>query len=65
MNENAAERIRRADAFLANTSWDDTWRRIDQLLEEVIQTSTVEIEADVEIGALAREEPPEAGTTYV
>ncbi|MBA3441678.1 MAG: glycosyltransferase family 1 protein [Pyrinomonadaceae bacterium] len=36
MNEDAAERVRRVDAFLAETSWDLTWQRMDELIEGVI-----------------------------
>jgi hypothetical protein len=30
------ERIRAADAFLTHTSWDGTWARMRQLIEEAI-----------------------------
>jgi UDP-galactopyranose mutase len=36
MAEDAAERIRAADAFLTHTSWDGTWTRMRQLIEEAI-----------------------------
>jgi UDP-galactopyranose mutase len=35
MNEDAAVRVERTDAFLAETSWDRTWRQMSQLIEEV------------------------------
>jgi UDP-galactopyranose mutase len=33
MEENAAARLRDADAFLAHTSWDSTWARMRRLIE--------------------------------
>jgi UDP-galactopyranose mutase len=35
MNEDAAARVERTDAFLAETSWDRTWRQMSELIEEV------------------------------
>ena len=34
--EDAEERIARADEFLAQTSWDETWARMAELVEEVV-----------------------------
>jgi UDP-galactopyranose mutase len=36
MNEDAAARVRRVDAFLAETSWDRTWGQMWDLIEEVV-----------------------------
>jgi glycosyltransferase involved in cell wall biosynthesis len=36
MDEDSAARIRAADEFLARTSWDDTWSRMHELVDEVI-----------------------------
>jgi UDP-galactopyranose mutase len=36
MNEDAASRMHRVDAFLAQTSWDQTWGRMAELIEDVI-----------------------------
>jgi UDP-galactopyranose mutase len=36
MNEDAEKRVREVDAFLAETSWDRTWRRMSELIEDVI-----------------------------
>jgi glycosyltransferase involved in cell wall biosynthesis len=36
MNEDAAARMREVDAFLAQTSWDQTWGRMNELIEDVI-----------------------------
>jgi UDP-galactopyranose mutase len=36
MNEDAAARLRAVDAFLAETSWDQTWGRMAELIEDVI-----------------------------
>ena len=36
MHEDAHERRRRADAFLAGTSWDCTWSAMDELVREAI-----------------------------
>lgn len=42
LREDAAERIRRVDAFLAQESWDRTWDRMYRLIEEVIDTAAEE-----------------------
>jgi UDP-galactopyranose mutase len=36
LGEDAAVRMRAVDAFLANTSWDQTWGRMAELIEDVI-----------------------------
>ncbi len=36
MNEDAAARLHEVDAFLAQTSWDRTWRRMSDLIEDVV-----------------------------
>jgi UDP-galactopyranose mutase len=36
MNEDAASRMREVDAFLSQTSWDRTWGRMAELIEDVI-----------------------------
>jgi hypothetical protein len=36
MNEDAEKRMREVDAFLAETSWDHTWGRMCELIEDVI-----------------------------
>jgi UDP-galactopyranose mutase len=36
MSEDAASRVERVDAFLAQTSWDRTWARMRELIEEVV-----------------------------
>lgn len=36
MREDAAARMREVDAFLAQTSWDQTWGRMNELIEDVI-----------------------------
>ena len=36
MNEDAENRMREVDAFLAETSWDRTWGRMSELIEDVI-----------------------------
>jgi glycosyltransferase involved in cell wall biosynthesis len=33
----STERIRKADAFLASTSWDETWRAMERLMEAAIE----------------------------
>jgi UDP-galactopyranose mutase len=35
MNENAPERLRQVDAFLSQTSWDRTWGRMKELIDDV------------------------------
>ncbi len=42
LGEDAAVRIRHADAFLAQESWDGTWDRMRQLIEEVLDAATEE-----------------------
>ncbi len=42
LSEDAAARIQRADAFLAQESWDSTWERMHRLIEDVIDTATEE-----------------------
>ncbi len=37
MREDSATRLKRADAFLAQTSWDRTWARMSQLIEAAIK----------------------------
>jgi UDP-galactopyranose mutase len=39
MNEDAAKRMREVDAFLAQTSWDQTWGRMNELIEDVMMAS--------------------------
>jgi UDP-galactopyranose mutase len=36
LSESPAERLRAADAFLTHTSWDGTWTRMRQLIDDVI-----------------------------
>jgi UDP-galactopyranose mutase len=36
LEEDTATRLREVDAFLANTSWDQTWGRMNELIEDVI-----------------------------
>jgi hypothetical protein len=36
MKEDASLRLREVDAFLAHTSWDQTWGRMNELIEDVI-----------------------------
>lgn len=36
MNEDAAARLREVDAFLAQTSWDQTWGRMNELIEDAM-----------------------------
>lgn len=38
MNEDASERLSEVDAFLSQTSWDRTWGRMAELIEDVITT---------------------------
>jgi UDP-galactopyranose mutase len=39
MNEDAATRMKEVDAFLSQTSWDRTWGRMAELIEDVIRAS--------------------------
>ncbi len=40
MREDVADRLRAADAFLSRMSWDGTWMRMWQLIEQTIATRT-------------------------
>lgn len=40
LNEDAAERLRKADVFLRQTSWDGTWARMRSLLDETLIRTT-------------------------
>lgn len=42
LQEDAAARIRRADAFLAQESWDGTWERMHRLIEEAVEAASEE-----------------------
>lgn len=46
MAEDAATRVREADAFLRHTSWDGTWTRIRTLLDEVLRAGVADDGAD-------------------
>lgn len=43
LTEEGGERIRRVDAFLAQNSWDRTWARMRQLVENVIGASSISL----------------------
>ena len=45
MNEHASTRLTQADAFLRQTSWDGTWRRIRLLMDEACGQATNEGDA--------------------
>jgi len=45
MTGNAAERLREVDAFLSQTSWDRTWKRMTELIEDVITARRVDLTA--------------------
>jgi UDP-galactopyranose mutase len=49
MIEDAAPRITQADAFLRQTSWDGTWRRISLLMERALRG----VDARSETGSVA------------
>jgi UDP-galactopyranose mutase len=51
LEEDASERVRQADAFLRQTSWDGTWLRIRRLVEQALQPK--QARADVTAGNLA------------
>ena len=40
LNEDAAERLRKADVFLRQTSWDGTWARMRNLVDAALVTTT-------------------------
>lgn len=45
MAEDASERIRQADAFLRQTSWDGTWRRICVLVDAALRSDDEPVDA--------------------
>jgi glycosyltransferase involved in cell wall biosynthesis len=49
--EDASERVRQADAFLRQTSWDGTWLRIRLLVEQLLRPEPAR--ADITAGGLA------------
>jgi glycosyltransferase involved in cell wall biosynthesis len=51
LTEDASERIRQADAFLRQTSWDGTWRRIRVLVDAALRSDDQPVDATV--GGLA------------
>ena len=53
MAEDHTERIRQADAFLRQTSWDGTWSRIRLLLHEVVRGEPAAGQQDLSTGATA------------
>jgi UDP-galactopyranose mutase len=53
MAENGAKRITQADAFLRQTSWDGTWRRIRLLVEDLLRGDAIERDDVVAGGATA------------
>ena len=53
MAEDAVERTRRADAFLRQTSWDGTWRRIRVLMDAAVGASTADSAGRAEAGDAA------------
>src|SRR4051812_1820480 len=44
LDEDAAERLRAADAFLTHTSWDGTWTQMRKLIEQAIALRTDHVE---------------------
>jgi glycosyltransferase involved in cell wall biosynthesis len=51
LTEDASERVRQADAFLRQTSWDGTWRRIRVLVDAALRSDDQPVDATV--GGLA------------
>ena len=51
MNEDAAARIERVEGFLAETSWDRTWKQMSDLIEEVASARRDAVK--VQAGAVA------------
>ncbi len=46
LQEDATERIRTVDAFLSQTSWDRTWRRMNELIEDVVSARRMALNAE-------------------
>jgi UDP-galactopyranose mutase len=51
MVEDGAKRLRKADAFLRQTSWDGTWSRIDRLVQEAARARGSELAGEVDSAA--------------
>ncbi|MBV9957072.1 MAG: glycosyltransferase family 1 protein [Acidobacteria bacterium] len=46
LQEDAHARIRAVDAFLSQTSWDRTWRRMNELIEDVVSARRMALSAE-------------------
>jgi UDP-galactopyranose mutase len=53
MNEDAATRLSEVDAFLSQTSWDRTWGRMAELIEDVITARRAPAQAQPALAASA------------
>jgi UDP-galactopyranose mutase len=51
MSADRAERITRADAFLRQTSWDGTWRRIQRLVDSAVAARGSDVSAATDSAA--------------
>jgi UDP-galactopyranose mutase len=51
MTEDRTERITRADAFLRQTSWDGTWRRIQRLVDSAVAARGSDVSAATDSAA--------------
>jgi UDP-galactopyranose mutase len=54
MNEDEQERLRRVDAFLAQTSWDRTWAKMNDLIEAAVSAHRVPAVAERTVRVAAR-----------
>jgi UDP-galactopyranose mutase len=56
MNDDPAERLRETDAFLSQTSWNRTWGRMAELIEDVLDArrDASDIAPQVKVRATAR-----------
>lgn len=61
MNEDERERLRRVDAFLAQTSWDRTWANMNELIEAVVSAHLVPVTAEQTVRVTARAKVAAAG----
>lgn len=61
MNEDEKERLLKVDAFLAQTSWDMTWGRMNELITDAVEARRVPVAAGQSAGRNAKVKVAAAG----
>jgi UDP-galactopyranose mutase len=67
MTSDAPSRLREVDAFLSQTSWDRTWKRMTELIEDVVTASRATLEAHAKLAVIksAAASASRASASYV